>query len=80
LSGDDNAALQKLLSRVAKSYLYFGQVDNAASSLEKLDKSPEVSEMIIILTRLQNDSAASVSSQNARGKMISTLPRTEEVL
>jgi len=80
LSGDDNAALQKLLSRVAKSYLYLGQVDNAASSLEKLDKSPEVSEMIIILTRLQNDAAASVSSQNARGKMISTLPRTKEVL
>ena len=80
MSGDDNAALQKLLSRVAKSYLYLGQVDNAASSLEKLDKSPEVLEMIIILTRLQNDAAASVSSQSAPGKMISTLPRTEEVL
>jgi lipopolysaccharide biosynthesis regulator YciM len=80
LSGEDNAAVQTLLNRMAKSYLYLGQLDNAASSLAKLDQSPEAIEMTAVLARLQNDHAASRGTQSAREKMINMLPRIKEVL
>ena len=80
LSGEDNAAIQKLLNRMTKSYLYLGQLANAASSLEKLDECSEVIELTAILRHLQADKVVSSGRQKARAKMVNTLPRTKEVL